>query len=49
MVELEEEEEVGCYTAKKEEGWLLYGQKGGGAHVSPLYDAMFMTIWQSYS
>jgi hypothetical protein len=24
---------------------LLYDQKGGGAHISPLYDAMFMTIW----
>ena len=25
-------------------GWLLYGQKEGGAHGSPLCDAMFMTI-----
>jgi hypothetical protein len=40
MVELEdEEEEAGCYTAKKREG----------AHVSPLCDAMFMTIWRSCS
>jgi len=38
MVELEEKEEAGCYTAKKEE-----------AHVSPLCDAMFRTIWRRCS